>query len=428
MVDRAWRRIVQGTAKRADSSRGHKVDEQRLARRARELTTAFPGPHFPSELADTVIAFDSGFAAPELLPDLTAFATHALTTCRRETLQYSPGQGQPELREWLSGYMTEDGCDVRADNLIIVNGAKHGLDLLSRLLLDEGDAIVVTAPTYFSAIPIFRSFGIEFVEVTQDDEGLNVVELEALLAMRKAELLAPPKFIYNVADFHNPSGLTMSEARRAALIALARREKIVVIEDSPYRRVRFEDRAVPLLKALDEDDLVMHVGTFSKLIAPGLRIGWVAADRHTIARLIQLKSDGGTSALLQRIVYEFCRSPTFTTHQARVRETYRTRRDRMVAALRRGLPDARLIVPEGGYYVWLTLPNGIDGDLFAKRAAAVGVNLIPGSKFFADQNARPNGQRARLNHVRLSYSFATPDQIDEGVRRLSQMYPSVAAV
>jgi len=404
------------------------VSEIRFARRAINLSTAFPAPHFPSELGDSVIPFDSGFAAPQLLPDLTAFAEAALTQFREETLQYSATQGQPELRGWLAGMMNADGCDLTAENLLIVNGAKHGLELVCRLLLDEGDAIVVTAPTYFTAIPIFRSFGAEFIEIGQDAHGIDVDALEAALAKRRAEGLPAPKFIYNVADFHNPTGATMSEARRRALIALAEREGIMVVEDTPYRRVRFEGDNVPTLKAIDRTGIVFHIGTFSKLVAPGLRIGWVAAEASLIARLIQLKSDGGSSPLVQRMLYEFCRSPAFEAHVARVRDVYRERRDRMVAAVRRALPDARLSVPEGGYYVWITLPLHMDGDALAARAARDGVNLIPGSKFFASAGKTETGNAAPpKNHIRLSYSYATPEQIDEGMRRLADIYQPVGA-
>lgn len=402
--------------------------ESRLARRAATLSTAFPAPHFPSELGPDVIPFDSGFAAPQLLPDLTSFAADALTTHREETLQYSATQGQPELRGWLAGLMNEDGCDLGPDNLLIVNGAKHGLELVCRLLIDEGDAVVVTAPTYFTAIPIFRSFGVEFIEIGQDEDGLIVDDLARSLDAGRAAGLAPPKLIYNVADFHNPTGATMSEARRRALVELAARENITIVEDTPYRRVRFDGGDIPTLKSLDRTGNVIHVGTFSKLIAPGLRIGWVAADAAIIARLIQLKSDGGSSPLVQRIIYEFGRSPAFAAHVARVRAVYRERRDRMVAAVREWLPDARLSVPEGGYYVWLTLPPHVDGDAFAARAAAAGVNIIAGSKFFAGAGrAFPGNSGPPRNHVRLSYSYATPDQIDEGVRRLAAVCETVVA-
>ena len=401
--------------------------ETRLARRAAALTTAFPAPHFPSELEAHVIPFDSGFAAPQVLPDLTGFALEALLVHREETLQYSATQGQPELRNWLAEQMNEDGCALTADNILVVNGAKHGLELVCRLLLDEGDAIVVTAPTYFTAIPIFRSFGVEFIEVGQDDHGMDIAELAELLAVRRAGGLAAPKLIYNVTDFNNPTGATMDEARRRALIDLAAEADIALVEDTPYRRIRFEGDSAPMLKALDRTGTVFHLGTFSKLVAPGLRIGWVAADEKMIARLIQLKSDGGSSPLMQRILYEFGRSPAFADHVARARRVYGERRDHMIAAVRRELPEARVTAPEGGYYIWLTLPEQVDGDAFAARAATAGVNLIAGSKFFAGADARfPSNRPVPRNHVRLSYSYATPEQIDEGVRRLAAVYSPVA--
>ena len=397
----------------------------RFARRAAGLSTSFPAPHFPSELPADAVLFDSGFAAPQILPDLTGFAHIALTEHREEALQYAPPQGQPELRGWIAGLMNEDGCALTAENILIVNGAKHGIDLICRLLLDEGDTVVVTAPTYFTAIPIFRSFGAAFVEVGQDSDGILVGQLDEALARRRADGLPAPKLIYNVADFHNPTGATMTAARRQALIELAAREGIPIIEDTPYRSVRFEGDTVPSLKALDPDNLVLHVGTFSKLVAPGLRIGWIAAEAALIARLMQLKSDGGSSPLVQRIIYEFGRSPAFAAHVTIVQDVYRERRDRMIAAVNAHLPGVSLGVPEGGYYVWLTLPGHVDGDQLAAGAAALSVNLIPGSKFFAGTGSFPGNAGPARNHIRLSYSYATPEQIDEGVARLAMAYRSL---
>jgi 2-aminoadipate transaminase len=401
------------------------VSAYRFARRATKLSTSFPAPHFPSELAADAVLFDSGFAAPQILPDLTGFAQAALTEHREEALQYAPPQGQPELRGWIAGMMNEDGCALTADNILVVNGAKHGIDLICRLLLDEGDAVVVTAPTYFTVIPIFRSFGAEFIEVGHDDDGIMVGQLDEALARRRAEGLAPPKLIYNVADFHNPTGATMTAARRRALIDLSVRENIPIVEDTPYRAVRFEGETVPSLKALDPGNLVLHVGTFSKLVAPGLRIGWIAAEPALIARLMQLKSDGGSSPLVQRIIYEFGRSPAFAEHVTIVQRVYRERRDRMIAAINAQLPGVSLGVPEGGYYVWLTLPAHVDGDRMAAGAAELGVNLIPGSKFFAGSGGFPENAGPPRNHIRLSYSYATPEQIDEGVARLATVYRSL---
>lgn len=388
-----------------------------LARRARHLSTQFAAPHFPSEFGDEIILFDSGFAAPQLFPDLGGVTANALTAHREEVLQYASGRGQPDLREWLANWMNEDGCTLTADHILVTSGAKQGIDLVCRLLLDEGDAIVVTAPTYFTAIPIFRHHGAEFIEVGQDEAGLDVDALEAVLDTRAAEGKAPPKFIYNIPEFHNPTGATMSGARREALVALAEARDIAIVEDSPYRRVRFDGSNAPLLKALDQSGSVFHLGTFSKLVAPGLRVGWVAAEPALVARMVQLKSEGGSSPLIQRIIHDFARSDAFPAHIARVQVAYRERRDQILAAVARELPDAVVAVPDGGYYIWLTLPEHVDGDLLAARAHDAGVHLIAGSRFFAAQ-----GAAAPRNHIRLSFSYTTPAQIDEGIGRLGAVY------
>lgn len=368
------------------------------------------------------IAFDSGHAFPGVLPDLTAEATRALTEFRSETLQYAPRPGLTPLREWIAEYLTADGTKAAPGDILVTNGAKHAIELICKLLLDEGDSIVVTVPTYFTAIPIFRSFGVRFLEVAQDAEGLDVEQLETLIAEleRKGERL--PKFIYNVPDFHNPTGVTMSLARRQALVNLAARKGIYILEDSPYRKVRFEGADVPSVKALDPGGLVFQCGTFSKLMAPGLRVGWVATTPDMVGRLIQLKADGGSCPLTQRIIFEFCRSGRLEAHTSRIQETYRRNRDHMVAALRRDLPAATFAVPEGGYYIWVTLPEDVDGDEVTTRAAAGGATVIPGSKFLA----LPEAGHPR-NTVRVAFSHATPEEIDEGIRRLAAAFDAVVS-
>ncbi len=374
------------------------------------------------------IPFDSGHAFPGILPDLIEAAQAALSEYRAETLQYAPRPGLPELREWIADYMREDGADVAANDVLVVNGAKHGLELVCRLLLDEGDSIVVTAPTYFTAIPIFRSFDADFIEAEQDGEGLDVEELERGLARHAREGKKPPKFIYNVPDFHNPTGLTMSRRRRDGLLDLAARHGTFIVEDSPYREIRFEGAPEPSIKGLDGSNTVIGLGTFSKLIAPGLRIGWVTAPRDILARMVQLKSDGGSCPLTQRIIVEFCRNGGLAAHAERVRRTYRTHRDRAVDALRRELPEASMTVPEGGYYLWLTLPGHIDGDELARRANEKGVSVIAGSMFFAGAGGRyPKNQGTPKNHVRIAYSHAGSEEIDEGVRRLARAYRAIAS-
>ncbi len=386
-----------------------------LARRALALSAGPAGRHFPFEFDPEVVLFDSGFASPAVLPDLTHFAQEALSRHRDEVLQYAPSQGHPELRQWLAEYMNEDGCNLSAAQVLVVNGAKNGLDLICRLLLEEGDTIVVTAPMYFTAIPIFRGHGAQFMEIGQDGEGLRVDVLEEALRRREQAGRPAPKFIYTVPDFHNPTGVTLSRARRVALVELAARRGIAVVEDNPYRRVRFEGEALPTLKSLDRGGWVLHVGTFSKLIAPGLRIGWVAADADVVSRLRQMKADGGTNPFVQRLVLEFCRSPDFAAHVRRVQTVYREHRDCMLAALRQELPQASVDVPAGGYYLWLEFDPRVDGDALARDAAAAGVNLIAGSRFFAGMGDVPR------NHLRLSFSYASPAQIEAGVARLGRI-------
>jgi len=389
------------------------VSAVRLARRAALLAPTLP-------VTTGRIAFDSGHASPALLPDLTAEAARALSAHRAEVLQYAPRAGLPAMRAWIAAHTTADGAAIGPDDVLVTNGAKHALELVCRLLLDEGDAVVVTAPTYFSAIPIIRSFGAEFLEVGQDREGLDVEALGALLARRRAAGQPPPRFLYNVPDYHNPTGITMTGARREALVTLARAAGLLLVEDSPYRLVRFEGEPLPTLKAL-APDIVLQLGTFSKLLAPGLRVGWVAAPAPLVARMAQLKTDAGSCPLTQRTILEFCEGGRLAGHTASVQATYRAQRDRMAAALRRELPDADFDLPLGGYYLWLTLPDEFDGEVVERLAREAGVSPLAGSRFFA----RPDADHPR-HHLRLAFSHATPAEIEEGVALLGAVCRTAA--
>lgn len=388
-----------------------------LARRAARLSSTVPALDHGH-----TIPFDSGHGFPAIFPDLTAAAEKALTVYRDEVLQYGSRPGLLELREWIARQMTAEGATVSADEMIIVNGAKQGIELICRLLLDPGDLIVVTAPTYFTAIPIFRSYDAEFIEIGQDEEGLDTDELARTLERLQREGRSLPKFVYTIPEFHNPTGVTMSQSRRKAVLEIADQYGLYVVEDSPYREIRFEGSSAPSLKALDRTGHVIHLGTFSKLMAPGLRIGWVTAPPDLLARMMQLKADGGTSPLVQRIIVEWLKAGNLAAHTERARALYRSHRDCMVAALRREMPEVSTVVPQGGYYVWVTLPGDVDGDEMAKRAALVGVTIIPGSKFFAGKGpGYPRNEGVPKNRIRLAYSFATPEQIDDGVRRLAEV-------
>jgi 2-aminoadipate transaminase len=221
-----------------------------------------------------------------------------------------------------------------------------------------------------------------------------------------------PKLVYDVPEFHNPTGVTLSAARRQALVALAERYGVLVVEDDPYRRIRFEGEAVPPMASLGSP-WVIGFGTFAKLVAPGLRIGWVTATPEILAKVAVLKSDGGTCPLTQRIILEYCRAGHLEAHIAQVRKIYRGQRDVMLSALARALPRARWRTPSGGYYVWLRLPDEVSGDDFAASAARRGVKVLPGRQFYATSGP--------ANHVRLAFSYASPAEIVEGVRRLGNV-------
>ena len=379
-------------------------------------------------LPHDLISFGSGEASPAVLPDMTEAAEIALTRYRSETLQYAPPMGLPGLREWLCGYLLEEGVSASPDEVIVINGAKHGLDLVCRVLLDEGDSVVVTAPTYFTGIPILRGHGAELIEIAQDAEGLDVAELRAAIGKLEQEGRPFPKFIYDVPDFHNPTGITMTRRRREEMVELAATHGIFVVEDSPYRRIRFEGRDEPTLKSLDHEGWVISLGSFAKLLAPGLRVGWVVASSDMVARLAQLKSDGGSCPLTQRMVLEFCGAGHFAAHNERARATYHEHRDQMVAAINRCFPGLSLTVPQGGYYLWLPLPAGVSGDELASAAAREGVFLHAGSEFYANPDRSfPDNHWPPASHVRLAYSFASLEQIDEGVTRMARAYESITS-
>jgi len=395
-----------------------------LARRAERLVPAPPPRHDPHEN----ISFDSGHAFPGILPDLSAVAQRALSSRATEMLQYGPRQGLGQMREWISDYLKNDHANVPPDEVLVVNGAKHGIELVCRLLLDEGDTVVLTAPTYYTALPILRSFGASFIEVGQDGEGISVDWIEDAVQWLERNGRPRPKLIYNIPDFHNPSGITMSRSRREALLGLAQRHGIYVVEDSPYRALRFEGESQPLLKALDTSGLVINVGTFSKILAPGLRIGWLACRPDLLIRMMQLKTDGGTSPLVQRLLVDYLTKDRLARHTELARTTYREHRDRMLLALAREMPDVATTVPQGGYYLWLKLPGNASGDELARRALEMGVTIYPGSKFYAAQSTGyPNSAKPELDRIRLTFSHAASPDIDEGVRRLAAAWASMRA-
>ena len=360
------------------------------------------------------IMFGSGDAYPESLPNLEDLARIAATRYRSETMQYAPRFGLDDLREWIVGYLATEGIRLDVDNVLVLHGAKQGIDLACKLFLDPGDAIVVTRPTYQSALGIFHSWELEYVEVPLDADGMVVDELADRLAARVKRGQRAPKLVYDIPEFHNPTGVTLSGARREALLALAERHDMLIVEDDPYRRIRFDGTAVPPIQAFDTRGRVIGLGTFAKLVAPGLRVGWVAASADIVGRMAALKADGGSCPLTQRILVEYARAGRLEPDiRDRIR-TYAAHRDVMIQSVAKHLPAARFTPPRGGYYLWLELPAGTDTDRLATLAEARGVYVLRASQFFATPGPK--------NFIRLAYSYASPSEIEEGVRRLGQAF------
>jgi len=301
--------------------------------------------------APGAILLSAGSAYPPILPDVSMEATDAATTRTSETMQYGPLMGLDDLRDAIAAHVAADGITCSRDNILVTNGAKHATALACRVFAEPGDRVIVTAPTYMSTLQIFRNQGVSLLAVPQDDVGMRSDILERRLETLAANGEAMPKLLFDVPDFHNPTDITMSLERRRELIDLAVRYGFVIVEDDPYRRLRFEGEPVPPIKTLDQDGVVIAVGTVSKILAPGLRVGWAIAEPAIVRRMALQKSDGGTSPFAQRIVASLMRSNKLQLHIDEVATRMCQHRDAIVDALRQELPTAKVRRPEGGYFL-----------------------------------------------------------------------------
>jgi DNA-binding transcriptional MocR family regulator len=328
----------------------------------------------------------------------------------RELLQYSAPEGDPDLREYISGELRGAGVEVAADDVLIVNGAQQGLDLLLRTFVDPGDAVVVESPTYWSVLPALGFYRAEVIEVPMTAHGMDVDVLAQVLAGRR------PKLIYTMPNFQNPTGITMSLDTRRRLTELAQNHGVPVIEDDYERDLRLLGAGLPGLKALAPDALIMHLGTFSKGLFPGVRLGWIAAPAAARERLCLAKryADMHTSAIAQAVIAAFCRGGYYERHIAKLHRIYRDRRAALLAALERHFPEeASWTRPDGGYALWVTLPAGIHVPDLLAAARAEGVVFTPGHYFF-------NSDRGN-NCFRLSIARADCAAIERGSQILGRI-------
>ncbi len=323
--------------------------------------------------------------------------------------------GYYPLRETIAQILTTEGIPTHPEHVMINSGSQQALNLVSRVLLKPGDVVLVESPTYNVAIDLFRSMEVRLLGIPVDEQGMQVDLVESQLQSSKVKL------IYTMPTFHNPTGACMSGNRRRQLVALANRYNIPILEDDYIGNMRYEGRAEPALKSLDLGAGVIYAGTFSKLLMPSLRIGFLVASGPIFSRLLACKyvSDLVTSDLLQHALREFINVGSYHTHLRRVCQAYHQRRDAMIEALHKYFPQARWGSPKGGGYIWLQLPNDLSSDKFFHFAASEGVTFVPGSFFYP-------GQRTQ-SFLRLNYAINEQNEIQEGVRRLGVAFQKFVA-
>lgn len=359
-----------------------------------------------------IISFAGGLPAPELFPvdRMAAAAARVFTSAGATALQYSTTEGHPPLRAWIAARLNRLwGTAYDAPHVLVTAGSQQGLDLVGKLLLDAGDEVLCESPTYVGAITAWNVLEPRFVEVASDAQGMDVSALRRRLAACRR-----PKLIYAVPNFQNPSGRTWSLERRRQVAEIAAAAGVPVVDDNPYGELRFEGRHLPSFAALSSGATVISLGTFSKILAPGLRLAWVAADEATIARLALLKqgADLHTATLNQMLVADMLEHEDLDAHVGRIVAAYRMRRDAMVRALEREMPPGvRFSRPSGGLFLWLELPQGTDARVLLRRCLERGVAFVAGEGFF------PNGGHA--NTARLNFSCMPVERIEEGVRRIA---------
>jgi 2-aminoadipate transaminase len=370
-----------------------------------------------------IISFAGGLPAPELFPleGCREAACRLLTEHGAQALQYGPTEGYYPLREFLVDRMCRYGIQAEPGNVFITTGSQQALDLIGKVLINPGDRILVEEPTYLGALQAWNAYQAEYVSVESDDHGLRTEFLEEALRVG-------PKFMYVLPNFQNPGGTTLPLERRHELVRLSNRYGIPIVEDDPYGALRFRGDHLPSLVTLDADlqsraglngggfmeGNVIYLGTFSKILSPGLRLGWVVAPMEVVDQLVSSKqgADLHTSMFDQMLAYEMLRTGFLEDHIRTIRTVYGERRDVMLAALERHFPPGcSWTHPEGGLFLWARLPEWLDTGALLPEAVAAKVSYVPGFAFYSVP------ERGR-NTMRLSFSNARPEQIQEGIRRL----------
>jgi len=394
------------------------------ARRLQWMSTSVIRDILKVTQSPDIISMAGGWPDAGLFPvdQLREAADYVLQHRTGEALQYGLTEGLPALRESLAGQTRESGVPAGADNIVITSGSQQTLDLMGRILLDEGDTVLVECPTFVGALQSFNAYGVRYAPVPLDDDGVRVEAIEGVLRSRRV------KFMYILPNFQNPMGVSLSLERRVRLVELADAYGVPIVEDDPYGQLRFEGEALPSLLSLDAerhpgnaaegryvDGNVIYLGSFSKTLTPGLRVAWVVAPPEVARQLVMAKqgADLHSSALGQAMADEFVRRGWLPAQVERIRRTYLERRNAMVSAIEQYLPAGVTCTrPQGGLFLWITLPEGMEAVSLLSKAAQRKVAFVPGGPFHVDGRGQ--------NTLRVSYATMQPEQIREGIRRLGE--------
>jgi 2-aminoadipate transaminase len=367
----------------------------------------------------SIISFGGGYPDATLFPleQLEAVFTRSIMDRGQDSLQYTVSNGPPHLRAQIAGRMANEGVTCTEDNILILHGGQQGLDLVARMLVDKGDVIVTENPTFLGGLIAFNPCEPTYACVGMDDEGMDTDALENVLRTNPRT-----KFIYTIPDFQNPTGVTMSLERRQRVVELANQFDVIVLEDGPYRETRFEGTSPPTIKSLDTEGRVIYLGSFSKILAPGLRLGWAVASEEIIEQLglLKLAADTQCSTLNMAAVSLYLDSYDIEAHIQEIRQVYRHKKDLVLDTIRATFPDEVTFTdPQGGLFTWLTFPDGFDTEVFMREHSLpeARVAYVPGATFFP--------VHAEPNHARVSYSTQSDERTIEGISRLGAVLKNV---
>lgn len=392
-------------------------EEWRISKRATMMKSSIIRETLKLTQKPGIISFGGGLPAPELFPvaELREAVDRMLVEKGRRALQYGTTEGYRKLREFLADRLKKKGIDADPELIMITGGSQQGLDLCGRVFLNDGDAVLTSNPTYLGAIQAFNAYYPRYITLESDDNGMTVDGMEDLLKEHN------PRFIYLVPTFQNPDGRTLPLERRKYIIDLAQKYNIPIIEDDPYSDLCYEGEIPPNMVALDKENVIM-LGTFSKLISPGLRIAWVLAPAKIYDKFVKMKqgADLHTNTFCQFLIYEYAKHGALEKHLDKVRRVYYARMKAMLSAMEKYFPDAvKWTKPTGGMFLWVELPDGLDARELLKKAVERDVAYIPGTAFYPDGTGE--------NTMRLNYSKPTEEEIEEGIKRLAEVIKEAMA-